>query len=314
MPKGDLFSEHLLVPNLAIIGSALLWGTLWIPLRAADASGWSRAAATTGSLLVPLVLLLPFAVGRRRRILAGGWSFPCVALCLALSISLYAEGVVRGHVAPVILLFYLMPVWGTLLARVLLGEAVTPRRFLTIALGLTGMGVILGVGDRIPLPRATAEWMGLAAGILWAFSMIYVNRSASRPVFDRVFVQFTFLAPTFFLVTLVPGGEGDLSLASADPIGSVSWLLALALIWILPVIWLTIFGASHLDPGRVGILLMLEIVVALTSAALLTDEPFGVRESVGAVFIMGAAAVEITARAGCSSWGTSRTEGRRLDP
>jgi drug/metabolite transporter (DMT)-like permease len=129
-----------------------------------------------------------------------------------------------------------------------------------------------------------------------------------------VFGQFAFLAPTFVLVTLVPGGESDLSLVPVDPIVSVAWLLALATIWILPVIWLTIFGASHLDPGRVGILLMLEIVVALTSAALLTDEPFGARELVGAVLIMGAAAVEITVGAGSSSGAASRREGRRSEP
>jgi drug/metabolite transporter (DMT)-like permease len=110
-----------------------------------------------------------------------------------------------------------------------------------------------------------------------------------------VLVQFIFLAPVFFLVTLIPGAQSDPSLVVADPSRSVFWLLALALIWMLPVVWLTIFGASHLDPGRVGILLMLEVVVALTAAALLTDEPFGPRELIGAVLIMGAGGVEITA-------------------
>ena len=63
----------------------------------------------------------------------------------------------------------------------------------------------------------------------------------------------------------------------------------------MPVIWLTVFGASRLDPGRVAVCLMLEIVVGLTTAALLTDEPFGWRECIGAVLILGASGVEITA-------------------
>ena len=46
-------------------------------------------------------------------------------------------------------------------------------------------------------------------------------------------------------------------------------------------------------PGRVAIFLMLEIVVGLTTASLLTDEPFGARELIGAVLITGACGVEI---------------------
>ena len=72
-------------------------------------------------------------------------------------------------------------------------------------------------------------------------------------------------------------------------------LLTVATIRLLPVITLTIFGASRLDPGRIAILLMLEIVVGLSSAALLTDEPFGPRELIGAVLILGASGVEIGA-------------------
>ena len=41
---------------------------------------------------------------------------------------------------------------------------------------------------------------------------------------------------------------------------------------------------------------MLEIVVGLTTASLLTDEPFGPRELIGAVLISGACGVEIGVR------------------
>jgi drug/metabolite transporter (DMT)-like permease len=38
---------------------------------------------------------------------------------------------------------------------------------------------------------------------------------------------------------------------------------------------------------------MVEVVVGLSTAAVLTDEPFGARELLGAVLIMGAGGVEI---------------------
>jgi drug/metabolite transporter (DMT)-like permease len=295
MPDAPASPRPQLAPQLAILASTLLWGTLWIPLRQLRTAGLGGASATVLGFLLPLAVLLPFAVGRGRRSLTSVRALAFGGFWLALGIALYAEGVVRGQVARVILLFYLTPVWSTLLGRAFLGEPITGRRVLTIVLGLAGMLVIFGVGSGSPLPRAAADWMGLAAGVAWGVAMVSVNRSAAHPAFDRVFVHFLFLGPVFLLVALLPGGGSGLDLDVARLFDSLAWLLALALIWLLPVLWLTIFGASHLDPGRVAIFLMFEIVVALTTAALWAGEPVGPRELVGALLIVGASGVEIGA-------------------
>jgi drug/metabolite transporter (DMT)-like permease len=196
----------------------------------------------------------------------------------------------------VILLFYLTPVWSTLLGRLLLGQPITARRVATIALGLAGLAVVLGFDGGIPYPRAAADWMGLAGGVVWAFAMLYLGRTASHPPFDRVFAQFVFLGPVFWLLTQIPGGAGGAGPGGQAFLRCVPWLLAFAGIWVLPVVWLTIFGASRLDPVRVAIFLMLEIVVGIASAALFAGEPFGPREAIGAVLILGASGVEVTDR------------------
>jgi drug/metabolite transporter (DMT)-like permease len=285
-----------LAPNAAILCSALLWGTLWIPLRGLSEAGASAASATVLGFLLPLVVLLPRALRDRRRILAGGWDLGIAGLCLAAAIALYSEGLVRGQVARVILLFYLTPVWSTLLGRLLLGQPITDRRIATIALGLAGLVVVLGFEAGIPYPRAAADWMGLAGGVVWAFAMLYLGRTASHPPFDRVFVQFLFLGPVFWLLSQLPGGAGRVAPEAEAFLRCMPWLLAFAGIWMLPVVWLTIFGASWLDPVRVAIFLMLEIVVGISTAALLAGEPFGPRELAGAVLILGASGVEITAK------------------
>jgi drug/metabolite transporter (DMT)-like permease len=284
-----------LAPSLAILWSALLWGTLWIPLRQIHEAGSSGTAAIAAGFLLPLVLLLPFALTRWRRILEGGWTLGMAGFLLALSIALYSEGLLRGTVARVLLSFYLTPVWSTLFERLLLGEPIGRRRVVTIVLGLGGMVVIFGGEAGVPLPRNSAEWMGLGAGIIWGLSMVFVRWTGSLPIFDRVFAHFVFLGPVFLLATSIPGAVGSFNLEIRALSNSASWLMAFAVLWMMPVIWLTIFGASHLGPGRVAIFLMLEIVVGLTTASLLTDEPFGTRELIGAVLITGACGVEIGA-------------------
>jgi hypothetical protein len=67
---------------------------------------------------------------------------------------------------------------------------------------------------------------------------------------------------------------------------------AVALAWLLPVTWLLLWGARFLEPGRVSLLLLLEVAVAAISAALLAGEPFGRREAAGCLLILAAGALE----------------------
>ena len=103
---------------------------------------------------------------------------------------MYAEGVLRAHVARVILLFYLTPVWSTLLARVMLGEPITRRRMLTLLFGLSGLLVILDTEQANPLPRNVGEWLGLAAGFAWGLAMVHTRRARAYPLADKVALQF----------------------------------------------------------------------------------------------------------------------------
>jgi drug/metabolite transporter (DMT)-like permease len=153
--------------------------------------------------------------------------------------------------------------------------------------------VIFGAEAGIPAPKGVGDWMGLTAGISWALAMVNLNRTAERPLFDRVFVQFLFLGPIFFVVALMAEGNPQLVPSTETLLDSGPWLLAFSLAWMLPVMWLTIVGASRLNPGRVAILLMFEIIVGLTTAKALTDEPFGLRELLGAAFILAASGTEL---------------------
>ncbi len=280
--------------HAAILLSTLLWGTLWIPLRELNGPGIGGAIATSLSFLLGLIVLLPLALVRARRILAGGWPLAASGFFLAVFFAFYAEGLVRGEVARVMLLFYLTPVWSTLLARLMLGQPITKRRVATIVLGLAGMVVILGDGVGIPTPRGIADWMGLVSGVFWGLAMVYLQRTAMLAAFDRMFAAFVFFAPLYYLVTLRPGSRVSVGVEGALLADWSMLVVALALIWLLPVIGLTVYGASRLEPGRVAIFLMLEIVIGLASAAWLLDEPFGARETIGATLIGAAMLTEVS--------------------
>ncbi|MBW1886189.1 MAG: DMT family transporter [Deltaproteobacteria bacterium] len=279
-------------PQLAILLSTVLWGTLWIPVRRLHELGSEGGAWTTIGFVIPLAFLLPAAIRRRHRILLALRDLGNAGFWLALGIALYVEGVTRGEVARVILLFYLTPVWSTLLARIVLGDAITRRRFVTMVLGVAGMLVIFGAEGGYPVPRSSADWMGLVAGFAWGVALVFSRREKPQPLFDRLFVHFVFLGPVFFCVTLLPGGGSPPNFELTSSAELLGWAVALALGWMLPVLWLTSVGASQVPPGRFAILLMFEVVVGLTTAALLTEERLAPREYIGALLILSAIGTE----------------------
>ncbi len=303
--EGSDSSRALAVtPGVAILVSTLFWGTLWIPLRQLNEAGLGGPWATAAGFTIPLLVLSPLGVIRWRPIVAGGWPLVQAGFLMAACIALYAEALLRGYVARVILLFYLTPVWSTLLARIVLGDRITAARLVTISLGLLGMIVVFGIGNGVPLPRSAAEWMGLLSGFLWGCSMVALRRVAPHASeFDKVFVQFVFLGLLFVLLTLVPGGRPWTLPTPGVFLRGATWLLVFGLVWMPLLLWLTMFGGSRLEPGRVSVLLMLEVVIGLISAAMLTHEPFGPREFAGAIFIVGACGSEFFAyRPAPSPW------------
>jgi drug/metabolite transporter (DMT)-like permease len=73
----------------------------------------------------------------------------------------------------------------------------------------------------------------------------------------------------------------------------VPWLVLLALVFLVPVMCALIWGSQRIDPGRLGIILQLEAVVGIVSAALLTNEPFGIAEIVGTIMVVGAGSTDV---------------------
>ena len=280
------------LPTMAILASTVLWGTWWIPLRKLDELGFGSIMATGGGLLIPLLVMLPVVIMHRKRIAAAGAPLLLGAFFFACALALYAEGVLRGHVARVILLFYLTPVWSTLLARFMLAQPISPRRVLTLVFGLAGMLVILEVDHASPLPRDVGEWLGLVSGVAWGLAMVYARRTPTHPVMDKVALQFIFALLLFCALTIIPGGR-EWSVANFDiTVTSLAWLLGFAFVWNLPVVWLTLYGGGRIEPGRIAILLMMEVAIGIITASIFTDEPFGLRELLGAVLIISAGVTE----------------------
>ena len=274
-------------PAAAVALSAGLWGLWWLPLRALVDAGLTGPALNAALYGIASVVLLPWYWRRRAHLAAGGLLLLGAGGLFGAALVSWNLALILGEVVRVTLLFYLAPVWATLLAVALLREPVGGLRVVSVVLGLAGAAALLGFADGLPLPRSLGDWLGLAAGVLFALSVTLVRKAEATSGLEQTLVSFAaaaLLSLLLLLVTPQPGGPIALS--------ALAWSALAALAWLLPCTWLLLWGARFLEPGRVSLLLLLEVAVAAISAALLAGEPFGLREAAGCLLILAAGALE----------------------
>ncbi len=286
-------SEHPVGLATAIVAATgALWGFYWLPVRRLDDTALTGAWGTLAIVIAALVLLTPIAVRRRRHLTDAD---PVALASISLggaAFMLYSVGFVYGRVAIVILLFFLTPVWSTLIGRYLMGWPTPRLRVVAIAVGIVGLGVMLGADGQFPVPRGAGEWLGLASGVLWAIATTGIR---SRPAVGAgesafVFAAGACVAAAVLAPALEPWPEG-VSGAAVGPV--VGWALVAGGIWwglsMAGLMWAT----PRLEPARVGILLMTEVVVGAVSAALLAGETLGPIEIAGGALVLAAGLLEV---------------------
>jgi drug/metabolite transporter (DMT)-like permease len=297
--------SRVALPATAFVAlSGVLWGLFWMPFRALGEAGVSGGWASLAFYLCSTLVLLPGALARRRRLSSAGMGLFFTGAVAGAAFSLYATALLLTEVVRVLLLFYLTPVWGTVLGRALLGERITPHRAAALVLGLAGLLVVLGFDHGLPIPRNAGDWMALLAGIAWAYGSL---RIYLQPEVDAYETTFAFFAGG----TLVTAAIAFLPLQANEAVPTLAmlgfawpWILLLVAVFGVPPVLMTLWGAARLTPGRVGILLMGEVAVGVVSAAMWAGESFGGREILGTALIVGAAVIEVMQRQGAvaSGW------------
>ncbi|MGF1446965.1 MAG: DMT family transporter [Pikeienuella sp.] len=271
----------------AVVGGAV-WGAVWVPVR------WLEEAGLPGLWPVAVLYglgaigLLPLAVTRFGALVAGGWRLHLTGLCLGGTMALYAAAFLYTEVVPAVLLYYLSPVWGFLVARLVAGDLMTPARWIALVLALAGAAFALGPDNWPPMPRNIGDWMALSSGLLWVIgSMVMLSRPAGTSLdYGIVFFVWGALAIALAAWIFDPGPAPDQLRAE------LPWLLPLVFLLILPGCLAAIHGAASLNPGLVGILFMTEIGVSLALAWLLTDERIGGAQLLGVLLISLAGAAD----------------------
>ena len=263
--------------SLACAYSGVAWGLFWIPLRGMDSAGVTDAWATVLFYAIPLVIFSPWIIKNWRRIARCGWSLHFIGIATGTSLAFYSNAFLYTEVVRGLVLYYTTPVWSLLLARMLLGEVITPARMLAMIFGVAGMLVMFGVDLGFPWPRNIGDWMALIGALGWAIAAVLLRKDDGSRSLEICAVYF-FYGVVAALIMAVSPMAGDIEVPDWSVIIDVlPWAIPIALI-VIPGAYAAFWGAPHLNPGLVGLLFMTEISVGGITAAIWADEPLGMRE------------------------------------
>jgi drug/metabolite transporter (DMT)-like permease len=277
-------------PVLVLLWAATFWGVVWYPLRLLEAAGLSGLWTTW---VIFTVAALPglWMAWQHRRVL---WEHPGLLLLIALVNgwlnTAFVLAVLDGNVVRVLLLFYLSPLWSTLLGWWWLGEK--PSRFGLATLGLAMVGALLMLWNPqlgFPWPQDQSDWLAISAGLGFSISNVVVRRLKHLPVIVKATV-------TWWGVVVVAGIWLLLTQAPMPTISNNAWVGAVLLggIGIFTASLALVYGVKKMPVHRSAVILLFELVAGAVSSQLLTNEIVTVIEWSGGALIILAAYLSAT--------------------
>lgn len=272
---------------LALTLNAFTWGVSWWPFRQLQAQGLHPLWATVliyGVAVVAITLWRPGAWGEllRTRTL---W---VLVLASGTTNATFNWGVTVGDVVRVVLLFYLMPLWAVLLARLLLGERITRAALARVAMALVGAGIVLWPAEGgLPLPRTLPEALGVLGGFSFALNNVMLRREAHQPEAARALAMFLGGTVVAGVLAAVLAAQGLVPAVPAPATGWVLGGLAMGAAFLVGNMALQ-YGASRLPANVTAVVMITEVLFASISAIALGAGVLTVPLALGGALIVGA--------------------------
>ena len=262
---------------LIIFLASSFWGVLWVPMRHIEAMGLSGLWVVVLFHFLPALAMLPLIV-KTAPLSRRDWGRAAVAgAVMGAGFALYALGLIVASVTKTVILFYMTPIWSTVIAYFVLRERAGWGRWLAIAAALVGCALVTGI-SRDELRFDLADLLGFLSGLFWALGSVMIRRHDGLNFVHISFLQYLSGGIMALLAALYLG----------DPIPQINALLqaippaflASAVVF-LPSALLIFRIMQYVSPGLVGILMLSEVLVAAVSAAFWLGETLSSTQWIG---------------------------------
>ena len=279
--------------SLIIVVSSCAWGLYWLPLRSIEQSGivgsWSIVLVNA----CPLIILVPLIFFNLDKLKKYPKPIFFAGIMIGAAFTFYANGLVQTSVIRATLLFYLSPIWSTIIGIIWLNERLTIARVISIIVALIGLIFLLyDFRDQETVILNFGDFSSILSGLFWALGASILKKWSKLPIIPLTAIVYFSTTSLSILLAIIVYKAPIPSLALIGQNFSTAFIWSV--IVLLPSFCIIFRISQILFPGRVGILMMSEVAVAVISAKiLLPEEQMVILQWIGASAILLAGVVEI---------------------
>ncbi len=279
--------------SLIIVVSSCAWGLYWLPLRSIEQSGivgsWSIVLVNA----CPLIILVPLIFFNLDKFKKYPKPILFAGIMIGAAFTFYANGLVQTSVIRATLLFYLSPIWSTIIGIIWLNERLTIARVISIIVALIGLILLLyDFRNQETAMLNFGDFSSILSGLFWALGASILKKWSKLPIIPLTAIVYFSTTSLSILLAIIVYKAPIPSLALIGQNFSTAFIWSV--IVLLPSFCIIFRISQILFPGRVGILMMSEVAVAVISAKiLLPQEQMVILQWIGASAILLVGVVEI---------------------
>jgi len=279
------------LPVFVLMISSFFWGLTWMPLKYFQSKGLEGVSLIFMSHFVLFLVVLPFSLRCRARSEEPSLSvidFIAISIAGGGAIFCFAYALMYGNVVRVMVLFYLLPIWGVVGGCLFLNERLDTVRVFSVIAGIVGAFLILGGLEIFAAPPSWVDLLALLSGFGFAANNILFRRISAVPLPHKLTTMF-FGCSVLTAAIIVLGFE---ALPSDLTLGTWWNLAAYTLVWLLLANIGSQWAVVRLEAGRSSIIIIVQLVVAVLSATLVGQERLSALEWFGCSLVVIAATLE----------------------
>jgi len=278
-------NSRLAVPVLLI--SSIGWGLTWLALKGLNEMGLDSMQLIFIAFASGSLVLLPWLV-KQVAFWKNNLGFMLlIALCGGFANVAFQSAIYHGDVVRVMILFYMLPVWSVLGGRIILKEKIDAIRITAVLLCLSGAYVILDVWNASWHGITWVDFLAIGSGLGLATTNILFRFTQDIPVMSKV--SATFIGCTVMIAVALSLSTESVALPDNS---------ALPLAVLYGAVWLTLvtlgtqWAVTQMEAGRSAVIIVMELVAAVVSLALITNVELKAYEIIGGLMVISAAVME----------------------
>lgn len=275
-------NKTLLLASACLLFAATLWGVFWYPLRWLDSQGVDGLWATLLIYIGTSVYFIPYFKKSYKDICKSPWLMFLLAIFAGWTNIAFFLAVIDGEVVRVLLLFYMSPIWATILAYFILNERLSPKNFLALVIALLGMLVMLWQVDADnQWVMQTSDWLALSSGMAFAVSNVLMRLAQNVSSRTKAIVGwYGVLLVSTILIFILGTPLGEVSVTTL----SIAFIIGASMVVVMTLA--VAYGVTHLPVQQSAVILLFEVVVGAVSAYLLVGETMMLRDWFGGALIL----------------------------